>query len=346
MKVDSSIRSHAWKCLVLLAVVVFTSGAIFPSRLFRSLSRPKSGVALTLGVDKEALRESIMIQCYDTNDTAAVEVMVNEALKDIDGRISDVLRRRMDGLGLDGAMVYTMGRNRIHILLPGMSVIDEDRRCSATFTEVQWALQRTGYLEFRLTHPRNQQLASDLLDSGKVPEGYVASAQGDDFVRAENYHAIAARAGYKARLAAFGNPPQGYQFVLEKGRNGHYRPYYVSRRTELTGEDLVSANVDRDEEGRPVVAFKLSGYGGKLMRKLSRNYIAHGEKNPTDRSRELAIILDGELISAPVLQSEISTRGQISGNFSMSEAKNLANNLNSGTLPVPLKILESAEVGY
>ena len=57
------------------------------------------------------------------------------------------------------------------------------------------------------------------------------------------------------------------------------------------------------------------------------------------RGRELAVVLDGEILSTPVILSEISTRGQISGNFTMEEAQRLANYLTAGALPVPLELL-------
>ncbi len=308
MKVGSSIRSRAGKCLVVLAVVAFATEARSLS-LFRPF-RPQGGTAFTVGVAEDG---------------------AYEAFSGIDERIPNVLRRRMGGLGLEQVKIYGMGRRRLQILIPG---IDAESRA-----KVRQSLQRMGYLEFRLTHPRNRMLAEDVLGSGKVPEGYVASASGDGFVRVGNYHEIAAREDYQARLAAFGKPPQGYQFMLEKNKEGVYIPNYVSRKTELTGEYLVSACVERDQVGRPVVGFKLNSKGGNLMRKLTRNYIAYGAKNPTDQGRELAIVLDGELISAPVLQSEMSTRGQISGSFTIAEAQRLANDLNAGALPVPLEIL-------
>ena len=333
MKVDSSIRSLAWKYLALLAIVAINGcdNAKSPTRLFRSFFRSKSGIALTLGVDEEALRESVRAEIYDANDTAVVDARVSEALRNCDERVIEVIRRRLDGMDLDVVAVECLRGHRFCLRLPEM---DE-----ATRIRAKQSLERVGYLEFRLTHPRNQKLASDLLGTDMVPEGYAPSARGDGYVRVGNYEEVVKRPGYKTRLSSFGRPPQGYVLMLEKDKDSTYRPNFVSRKTELTGESIVSANVDRDEIGRPVVAFKLNAKGGNLMRKLTRNYIAHGERNSTDRGRELAIILDGELISAPVLQSEISTRGQISGHFYVAEAKRLANDLNSGALPVPLKIL-------
>ena len=337
MNFDTSIRANLWKWLVLLAVAIFSIVVTTPlGEKIRLGLDLKGGTSFTLGVDEDALRESVLAQVEDTNDTATVQARIDETLNGSDERVVEVVRRRVDGMGMNEPVIQGMKGHRLLVQLPG---IDEKTR-----DEARRSLQSAAYLEFRLTHPRNQTLASDLLASGKIPEGYAASSKGEGFVRLENYNAVATNAGYKVRLAAFGKPPQGYQFMLEKGKDGVYRPNYVSRRTELTGEYLVSAYVDRDEMGRPVVAFRLNGKGGNLMRKLTRAYIAHGERNNTDRGRELAIILDGELISAPVLQSEISNRGQISGNFSVPEAQRLANDLNAGALPVPLKILAEESV--
>ena len=337
MNFDTSIRGNIWKWLALLALAIFSIVVTTPlGEKIRLGLDLRGGTSFTLGVDEAALRESAMAQVENTNDTAAVQARVDESLKGSDERVIEVVRRRVDGMGMNEPVIQGMKGHRILVQLPG---IDEKTRAEARRT-----LQSAAYLEFRLTHPRNQSLASDLLASGKIPEGYAASAKGNGFVRLENYNAIVTNAGYKARLAAFGKPPQGYQFMLEKNKEGVYTPNYVSRKTELTGEYLVSADVDRDEMGRPVVAFRLNGKGGNLMRKLTRNYIAHGEKNSTDRGRELAIVLDGELISAPVLQSEISTRGQISGSFDVAEAQRLANDLNAGALPVPLTVLAEESV--
>ena len=338
MNFDTSIRANIWKWLALLALAIFSIVVTTPlGEKIRLGLDLRGGTSFTLGVDEAALRESAMAQVENTNDTAAVQARVDEALKGSDERVIEVVRRRVDGMGMNEPVIQGMKGHRILVQLPG---IDEKTRA-----EARRSLQSAAYLEFRLTHPRNDKLAQDLLDSGKIPEGYAASAKSKEgFVRLENYNAIVTNAGYKARLAAFGRPPQGYQFMLEKNKDGVYRPNYVSRKTELTGEYLVSADVDRDEMGRPVVAFRLNGEGGKLMRKLTRNYIAHGEKNSTDRGRQLAIVLDGELISAPVLQSEISTRGQISGSFDVAEAQRLANDLNAGALPVPLTVLAEESI--
>ena len=337
MSFDSSIRGNVWKWLVLLAVAIFSICVTTPlGEKIRLGLDLKGGTSFTLGVDEEALRESVMAQVENTNDTTAVDAKVKEALAGCDERIVEVVRRRVDGMGMNEPVIQGMKGHRLLVQLPGIDDV--------TRAEAKRSLQSASYLEFRLTHPRNQELVNKLMSSGKVPEGYTPSSAGEGFSRVANYDEVAKKPGYKTRLSSFGRPPQGYLFMLEKWKDGSYRANYVSRKTELTGDDLVSAHVDRDQVGRPVVAFKLNRKGGTLMRKLTRNYIAHGAKNPSDRGRELAIILDGALISAPVLQGEIETSGQISGSFSVAEAQQLANDLNAGALPVPLKLLAEDSV--
>ncbi len=336
MSSDTS-RANMWKWLALLVIAVFSICVTTPlGEKIRLGLDLKGGTSFTLGVDEDALRESVLAQVADTNDTAAIQQKMNEALNGGDERIIQVVRRRVDGMGMNEPVIQGMKGHRLLVQLPG---IDDKTRA-----EAKRSLQSASFLEFRLTHRNNRELANKLLADGKVPEGYVTSAKGEGFSRAPDYDKVASKPGYQSRLAAFGRPPQGYQFMLEKTKEGTYYPNYVSRKTELTGEYLVSAHVDRDQVGRPVVAFKLNSQGGNLMRRLTRNYIAHGARNDSDRGRELAIVLDGTLVSAPVLQSEISTSGQISGSFSVAEAQRLANDLNAGALPVPLKLLAEESV--
>ena len=336
MSFDSSMRANAWKWLALLAITVFSICVLLPKDSIRLGLDLRGGTSFTLGVDEDALRESVMAQVENTNDTAAIDARIKDTVAGCDERIVEVVRRRVDGMGMNEPVIQGMKGHRLLVQLPGSNDV--------TRAEAKRSLQSASYLEFRLTHPRNRELVNKLLASNKAPEGYRLSEKGDGFARVENYDAISKKPGYKTRLNSFGRPPQGYVLMLEKDKDSTYRPNFVSRKTELTGNDLVSATVERDQVGRPVVGFRLNRKGGNLMRKLTRNYIAHGAKNPTDRGRELAIILDGSLISAPVLQGEIDTRGQISGQFSVAEAQQLANDLNAGALPVPLKLLAEESV--
>ena len=340
MKADS-MRNDMWKWLSLLIIAVFSIYVTFPVKeKLRFGLDLKGGTSFTLGVDKEKLRETIIAANPAlSNDTVAVEKKIQETLQGCDARIIQVVRRRIDGMGMNEPVIQGMKDHRLLVQLPG---IDEETRKAA-----KKSLQSAAFLEFRLTHPRNDELVSKLMDTDACPEGYERGGAG--FVRAANYNEVASRKGYAARLSAFRVPDPRYQFMLEKAKDGtSYTAAFVCRtpptKTPITGEYLTSASVERDPAGSLAIAFSFNSKGAKLFSEVTRKYGAHGPKNSTDRGRQLAIILDDTLVSAPVIQSEIGAHGQITGHFTATEAQQLANDLNAGALPAPLSILAESSV--
>ena len=110
----------------------------------------------------------------------------------------------------------------------------------------------------------------------------------------------------------------------------------VDRRAELTGDMLVNASFTPDQNGQPAVSFRFNTIGAKRFCDLSRENV----------NKLFAIVLDNEVISAPVIREPIcGGQGQISGNFSVKEANDLALLLRAGALPAPLSILEERTVG-
>jgi preprotein translocase subunit SecD len=107
--------------------------------------------------------------------------------------------------------------------------------------------------------------------------------------------------------------------------------------TELTGRYLERAQVQfNPTTGAPLVGLNFDNEGTRLFADLTR---AH-------KGEVLAIILDGGLLSAPVIQDEISNgQAQITGQFSPDEAKALVRNLNYGALPVPIELATSQTIG-
>ena len=104
----------------------------------------------------------------------------------------------------------------------------------------------------------------------------------------------------------------------------------------VTGEDLVDAQPSFDQNGRPAVNFRFNPSGGRRF----GDYTADNIGSP------FAIVLDGEVISAPTIQSHISGgSGIITGNFSVEESTNLAVLLRAGALPAGLEFLEERTIG-
>jgi len=336
---DNVVRNNIWKWMILALVAVVSIYVCNPpAEKFRFGLDLKGGSSFTLGVDTDKLAESIIAaNPAITNTPGAVAREIEKTLEGSDNRIVEVIRRRVDAMGTNEPVIQSLKDHRLLVQLPGA---DENVRKAAKAN-----LQSAAFLEFRLTHPKNDQLIAKLLSRDVAPEGYRKSGNG--YARVENWDKISSRPGYAARLAAFEVPDARYIFMLEDEGNGIYLPNFVARTTEprVTGEDLVSAAVERDPtSGQLSIGFRLNAEGGRKFSTLTRNLKAHGPKNPTDRGRQLAIILDDSLISAPVIQSEIGSSGQITGRFTGPEAQKLANELNAGALPAPMKILAETTV--
>lgn len=112
--------------------------------------------------------------------------------------------------------------------------------------------------------------------------------------------------------------------------------------TGLTGRYLESARLEFTSgqagqlAGEPIVSLRFTKEGGELFADITRNNV--GE--------QLAIFLDGELISSPRINEAITGgTAVISGGFSPNEAKDLAQNLNFGALPVPIELISTQTIG-
>ena len=133
------------------------------------------------------------------------------------------------------------------------------------------------------------------------------------------------------------HPGPGVQVLYGKGDAGGRRAYLVERRTLMTGDVLTDASVrpGTATEGM-AVDFVLDARGTKLF----------GEISSANVGRNLAIVLDNYVESAPTIREPITGgRGQITGRFDFAEAQDLANVLRNGALPAPLKLIEERTVG-
>ena len=111
----------------------------------------------------------------------------------------------------------------------------------------------------------------------------------------------------------------------------------TGRKDVVSGEHLVDSQPGFDQQdGQPIVTFRFNTKGG----------VAFGELTRKNVGRQFAIVLDGQVMSAPVIQTAIlGGSGQISGNFTVPEANDLALVLRSGALPAELTIVEQRSVG-
>ena len=132
-----------------------------------------------------------------------------------------------------------------------------------------------------------------------------------------------------------GNPLEGY---ILKSVKDTQSPILMEEKPALSGDTVADARVDFNTQGigQPYISMGLNSQGTKQFATLTRENVG----------RRLAIVLDGEVISAPNIQEPIpSGNAQITGQFSFEEASVLALSLRSGALPAPMHIEEERTIG-
>lgn len=126
--------------------------------------------------------------------------------------------------------------------------------------------------------------------------------------------------------------PAGYQIMRNK--EGGYS--IVTDTAPVTGADLENARVVMmGENGYPEVSFEFNAEGSKKF----------GQLTGANIGKNLAIVLDNTVQSAPTIQARITKQGRISGTFSAEEARALAIVLKAGALPAPVKVIEKKTIG-
>ncbi|MEO0634005.1 MAG: protein translocase subunit SecD [Pseudomonadota bacterium] len=129
-------------------------------------------------------------------------------------------------------------------------------------------------------------------------------------------------------------PGIGNQLVPSLDEPGQF--YVIESAPVVTGEDLVDAQPSFDQNGNPAVNFRFNTSGARRF----------GDYTAENIGQPFAIVLDDEVVSAPVIQSHIpGGSGIITGNFSVEESTNLAVLLRAGALPAELVFLEERTIG-
>ncbi|MFP4165736.1 MAG: protein translocase subunit SecD [Opitutales bacterium] len=133
--------------------------------------------------------------------------------------------------------------------------------------------------------------------------------------------------------------PAGYEILVEEVEDPETgemreRKHFVKKLPEATGEIIEQANPQQTQAGGFRIGLEMTGEGANVLRSVTSDMV--GER--------LAIVLDGKLYSAPVIQEELSNSAQITGDFSQREAIELSNVLNN-PLAVELQVDQMYEVG-
>jgi SecD/SecF fusion protein len=204
----------------------------------------------------------------------------------------EVIRKRVDSVGVAEPVIQPVGQNRIIVQIPGVSEADK--------ASYRRQLERVAKLEFTLVHERSDELVGDGKTKPQIP--------------------------IDSQLLK----------LRDRQPNGTVKefPIVVKRRTEISGKSVSNAFRSVDQLGRAVVIIEFNPEGRKKFGNLTEQNIG----------RRLAVILDGEVYSAPVIRSAIYGSCEISGgNMSSVEAEELASVLKN-PLENPVSIIDERGV--
>jgi preprotein translocase subunit SecD len=219
----------------------------------------------------------------------------------------ETIRNRIDQFGVSEPTIHRQGENEIVIQLPGVK--DPKRAIDL--------IGKTAQLEFKLVDDESPLAA-------QLPQAIAPSDE-------------------EALLAQFADKlPADDEILFEKKLNRETGvvtklPILLKKQAVLTGDLLSEARVSLDSRfSEPNVSIAFNEVGAKRFEEITGANV----------KKRLAIILDNTVYSAPVIQERIGGgTAQISGNFSMDEAKDLGIVLKAGALPAPLKMLQNVTVG-
>ena len=269
--------------------------------------------------------------------------MKDEAVKQLkEGAVDQAvkaIRNRVDKWGVSEPTIAKRGDSSILVQLPGYSNPEKAKEL----------LGRTAQLELKIVDDQNQ-LVTQLKD---LPQGVT--------VDWENYEGaggalmrvpyLRSNDGVLLRQYVQGKAPAGEEFGIQKveertARETYYRTYLLDRKQTVTGEYITDARQAFDnspgEGNRPYVQLTFNRTGAELFGKLTAANV----------KKRMAIVLDDNVDSAPIIQTEIPggvcsihLGGFKPMNEILQEAKDLALVLKSGALPAPVRILEERSVG-
>ncbi|MDK2871177.1 MAG: preprotein translocase subunit SecD [bacterium] len=261
---------------------------------------------INLGLDLKG-GSHIILQCVSTPNAPVTEDSVS--------RVLEILRNRVDQFGVAEPLIQRAGYDRILVQLPGV----KDPQAAMGL------LGKTALLEFR-----------EVVDVG--PQKPVKPER-NNYATEEEYRAALAR--YEEALKTYNETLKEFEerakkegltvnFERDTGR------VYLLGKTWLTGGYLLDARTSFDRFGAPAVSLEFNSEGAKIFEEATRKNIGH----------QLAIVLDGNVISAPVVQEAIpGGKAQITGRFTLDEAQRLAILLRAGALPVKVEIVENRSIG-
>ncbi|MCE5312935.1 MAG: protein translocase subunit SecD [Nitrospiraceae bacterium] len=288
--------------------------SVFEKKKLNATAKMENGyiVVSNTGMDvRKAVDETFSILTLsDSSNSLKYKITAKEAQRIKDtatDQVLEVIRNRIDQFGVAEPTIHRQGTNEIVVQLPGVK--DPKRAVDI--------IGKTALLEFKIVDDESR-VAAELPSSILPAEEKIIANQFSSKIPATDEILF-------------------QRLVNKETGTVTKKPYLMKSKTLLTGDLLTEARVNIDQRfNEPQVSITFNATGAKLFEDITGQNV----------KKRLAIILDGNVYSAPVIQERIGGgNAQISGSFTMDEAKDLAIVLRAGSLPAPVKILQNLTVG-
>lgn len=220
----------------------------------------------------------------------------SQAVDQAMGDAREVVDRRINALGTLEPTIVRQGTDRIVVQVPGLQDPES----------LKQLLGKTARLEFKLVDitANPAQIAT-----GNAPIG--------------------------SEIMPYPDAPPGLPYVAYPTKEGEQPKIALKRQTIVSGDQLIDAKQEYDDQQQPAVGFTFDSQGGRRFAKTTQENI----------DKPFAIIVDGSVISAPNIKSAIlGGRGIINGGFTVESANQLAIALRSGKMPVKLNVVEESTI--
>ncbi len=335
-------------------------------------------------VAKKFAARGIRLSRYFGNIRQTDSEIISELQKDADDAVTramEIIRNRVDQYGVSEPTIQRQGSRRIIVELPGIAREEEAKQLLQGTALLEFKLVKDPELTISIMKKIDDVLAGTYVDStksdsslakgttAKTKQSKVASTDtsnkqlsAEEFAAKHPFFAIAmldpkgksadayVKGDDRDKLQLMLNRPEvqqvipnNIQFVFSAkpiaNQNGQpiYMLYCVNKNPELTGGVITNAVATiSPETNAPIVNMEMNSDGAADWARITGANIG----------KRIAIILDGVVYSAPVVQNKITGgRSQISGSGDLQEAQLLAIVLKAGALPAPVDIIEERTVG-
>ena len=273
---------------------------------------------LHLGIDLAG--GTNLIYAVDREQAARDGKTIDKATMD---KLVGAVTRRINPAGVEEMTIRRVGEDRLEVIIPGADreVVERMKRMIVNLGSLEFAIlanekDHRRQIDAARQLPLNE---DNLREGGRIAASWrnVAKGQDENKVRGDR------TAERDVERVIDGKTVKVKQFLVI-----HDPP-----ERQVTGKYLTRAQPTMDDQGQLAVAFSFNFQGGQLFSALTGRYLP----DSTDGfHRNLAVLLNGEIQTAPRLITRISNNGQITGHFTREEVDELVNVLNAGALEVPL----------